>query len=58
MTGLKNTMKKKISISIEEELIENLEKKLHEGIFRNRSHIVEFAIKSLIDKDGGKNVTR
>lgn len=51
-------MKKKISISIEEELIENLEKKLHEGIFRNRSHIVEFAIKSLIDKDGGKNVTR
>jgi len=37
-------MKKKLSISIEEKTIKDLDKYISEGYFRNKSHIVEFAI--------------
>jgi len=44
-------MKKKLSISIDSELIGKLDKKLAEGFFRNKSHIVEFALNRLIAND-------
>jgi Arc/MetJ-type ribon-helix-helix transcriptional regulator len=37
-------MKKKLSISIEEQTIDNLDSYLSDGFFRNKSHIIEFAI--------------
>jgi len=37
-------MKKKVSISIEESTIERLEGYIKNSIFRNKSHLVEFAI--------------
>jgi len=45
-------MKKKLSISVEEktiEIIENLIKDIH---FRNKSHVVDIAIKKLIEEEG------
>jgi len=43
-------MKKKISITVEEELISKIEKELKQGLFRNKSHIVEYAIMQLLKK--------
>ncbi len=37
-------MKKKLSISIEEETIEKLDDYIRDGDFRNKSHVVEVAI--------------
>ena len=44
-------MKKKISISIEEETIAKLDNYLSDGYFRNKSHIVEFAINKFIERN-------
>ncbi|MEK6733919.1 MAG: hypothetical protein AABY27_02295 [Pseudomonadota bacterium] len=47
-------MKKKLSISIEEKTITELECYLKEGIFRNKSHLIELAInKFLKNKKNG-----
>ena len=48
-------MKKKISISIEEDTITNIEDCLSEGFFRNKSHVVEFAVTKFIkEKQNGR----
>jgi Arc/MetJ-type ribon-helix-helix transcriptional regulator len=47
-------MKQKVSISIEEQkikLIENLIKK--DSRFRNKSHIIEFALTKFLENDNG-----
>jgi len=41
-------MKTKISISIEESTIKDIENKLNEGLFRNKSHFIEFAVKRFL----------
>ena len=41
-------MKKKISISIEESAIVELEKLLVDGSFRNKSHLIEFAVTKFV----------
>ena len=38
----------KISISIEENMITKLEELTRDGIFRNKSHAMEFALNKLI----------
>ena len=49
-------MKQKISISLDGKLITQLEDELHKGFFRNRSHIIEFALNRLMrQKEGGKD---
>lgn len=45
-------MKKKISISIEEDLIEKLDDFVSEGTFRNKSHFVEVALNKLVKEVG------
>ena len=37
-------MKQKLSISIDKETIEKLNSYISEGSFRNKSHVVEFAL--------------
>lgn len=44
-------MKKKISVSMEEELITEIEEKAKKGIFRNKSHLVEFAVNKLLREE-------
>lgn len=41
-------VKQKISITIEEQMVNILENMLEGELFRNRSHIVEFALNKLI----------
>ncbi len=41
-------MKRKISVSIEEKTVDVLVDYVSEGSFRNKSHVVEFAINKLI----------
>ncbi|MDP2628641.1 MAG: ribbon-helix-helix domain-containing protein [Nanoarchaeota archaeon] len=47
-------MKTKMSISIDRELIAKIEKIIGEGLFRNKSHIIEYSIKRFVDKEEGK----
>ncbi len=37
-------MKKKVSISIDETTIGKIQKKLANGLFRNTSHLIEYAV--------------
>ncbi len=48
-------MKQKVSISIEEGTISQIEKKVAEGIFRNKSHLVEFAVNKLLKENEDNN---
>ncbi len=41
-------MKKKLSVSIEEKTIDRLESIIEEGSFRNKSHLIEFAVNKLL----------
>ncbi len=43
-------MKKKISISIEEETIDKIDEYVDEGTFRNKSHLIDLAINKLLEK--------
>ncbi len=43
-------MKQKISISIEEDTIKQIEEKVEEGTYRNKSHMIEFAVNKLLKK--------
>ena len=45
-------MKSKISISISKELLNKLDARLEDGLFRNKSHIIEYAVNQFLeDKD-------
>lgn len=41
-------MKTKLSISMDKELVKLAEAKINEGSFRSKSHIIEYALKSLL----------
>jgi Arc/MetJ-type ribon-helix-helix transcriptional regulator len=42
-------MKKKVSISIDEETISDVETRVKTGLFRNKSHFIEYAVKRLLN---------
>jgi Arc/MetJ-type ribon-helix-helix transcriptional regulator len=44
-------MKQKLSISVEENVIALLDRMMEDGRFRNKSHIVEFAINKLVEEN-------
>ncbi|MBW2980630.1 ribbon-helix-helix domain-containing protein [Candidatus Woesearchaeota archaeon] len=37
-------MKQKLSISIEEDIVKLIEDKLKDKLFRNKSHVIEYAL--------------
>ena len=47
-------MKRKISVSIEENLFESLEKLVDTGKFRNKSHLVEFSLNKIISEENNE----
>jgi Arc/MetJ-type ribon-helix-helix transcriptional regulator len=47
-------MKQKISITIDEEKIKEIETLLEEGLFRNKSHVLEYSLNKFL-KEGIKN---
>jgi len=46
-------MKSKISITVDEEILALIENMVNDknGTFRNRSHVVEYSIKKLLDNE-------
>ena len=44
-------MKKKISVSIDEETIDQLKDYVDKGTFRNKSHLIEFALNKFIKRE-------
>ncbi len=49
-------MKKRLSITIDEKKVDLINEILKEGLFRNKSHILEYAlVKFLEEKKGDKN---
>ncbi len=47
-------MKSKISITVDKEVLELIEKLIKSGKFRNRSHALEFSIKQLTEMNKGE----
>ena len=44
------SMKQKICISMDEETIKKAEELLHNGIYRNKSHLIEYALNKLMEE--------
>ncbi len=44
-------MKVKLSVSMDESLVKQAENIIGEGRFRNKSHIIEYALKSFITRE-------
>jgi len=42
-------MKSKISITVDEETLVKAQKKLEEGLFRNKSHLIEYALRRFLE---------
>ena len=43
-------MKLKLSVSMDKNLVKDIETIIDEGRFRNKSHIIEYALKSFLNK--------
>ncbi len=52
---LLDKMKTKISVSIDEDMLKKIEEVVGKGRFRNKSHIIEYSVKKLMeDEENGK----
>ena len=47
-------MKHKLSVSIDRDTVLEMFEKIRDGTFRNKSHLVEYAVKSYLKKEGLK----
>ncbi len=43
-------MKEKLTITVESEVVEQIESRLKDGLFRNKSHVVEYALRRFFAK--------
>ena len=46
-------MKQKISITIDENTVHDILQSIESGKFRNKSHVVEYAVKKLLEVENG-----
>ena len=46
-------MKTKISITVDRETVNQLVEQVVSGKFRNKSHLIEFAVKRLLEEENG-----
>ena len=44
-------MKVKMSVSMEDSTIQDIKNKVDEGLFRNKSHVIEFAVKKFLKEE-------
>ena len=47
-------MKYKLSVTLDEELVQEILRILSTGKFRNKSHVVEYAVKKLLEVENGR----
>ncbi len=45
-------MKHKLSVSIDEKTVLEMFEKIRDGTFRNKSHLIEFAVKKYLQEEG------
>ena len=45
-----DAMKHKLSITVDEDVILKMREKIREGTFRNKSHLVEYSVKKLLEE--------
>ncbi|MBI4452887.1 type II toxin-antitoxin system ParD family antitoxin [Candidatus Woesearchaeota archaeon] len=48
-------MKQKISITLDEETVTEIQSHLRTGKFRNKSHVVEYAVRKLLEEENARN---
>ena len=48
----KHKMKKKLSVTISEEKLKEIAKRVQEGRFRNKSHVIEYSLDQLLKEEG------
>jgi Arc/MetJ-type ribon-helix-helix transcriptional regulator len=48
-------MKQKISITIDDEVLRNILHAVESGKFRNKSHVLEYAVKKLLEVENGRS---
>jgi Arc/MetJ-type ribon-helix-helix transcriptional regulator len=48
-------MKQKLSISMDEETVSQLEGVIESGRFRNKSHVIEYAVNSVLKEKSNEN---
>ena len=53
MKFFQNKMKQKLSITIDEKTVQDILKTISSGKFRNKSHVVEYAVKKLLEVENG-----
>ena len=46
--------KKKISVTVDKEVLDLIENTIQTGTFRNISHIIEFSVKKFLEEKRGK----
>lgn len=46
-------VKSKLSITLDKETILEIQKQLHTGRFRNKSHLIEYAVRKLLEVENG-----
>jgi len=46
-------MKQKLSVTLDEDLVHEIMRALSSGRFRNKSHVVEYAVKKLLEGQDG-----
>lgn len=46
-------MKQKLSITVDETVIKEIDESLSSGKYRNRSHVIEYAVKKLLEEKDG-----
>ncbi|MBI2559146.1 hypothetical protein HYW20_07540 [Candidatus Woesearchaeota archaeon] len=46
-------MKHKLSVTLDENLVHEIMRALSSGKFRNKSHVVEYAVKKLLEEQDG-----
>ena len=49
------TMKQKLSVSLEENLLKSIDKLVDTGKFRNKSHLVEFSVNAIVERENKQN---
>ena len=44
-------MKNKLSVTLNEEVVDEITKAISSGKFRNKSHVIEYAVKKLLEEE-------
>jgi Arc/MetJ-type ribon-helix-helix transcriptional regulator len=47
-------MKRKLSISVDENLLKSIDELVETGKFRNKSHVVEYTLNNFMEYENGK----